>query len=217
MPADGGLEMLTREFYLKDANVVALELLGKLLVHKTAEGITSGIIVEVESYIGPKDKGSHAYLNKRTARTEIQFGVGGYAYIYTIYGLHSCFNIVTNVEEKPEVVLIRAIEPVDGIELMKQRRKTEKCQILCNGPGKLCEAMDITKKQYGFDLCSSQLYVEPYLDIDKSKIMVSPRINIDYAEECKEYMWRYFIKNNPFVSPVAAKYKKQFQEMFSSF
>lgn len=201
--------MLTRNFYLRDANIVARELLGKLLVHETEEGIVSGIIVEVESYIGPEDKGSHAYLNRRTARTEIQFGLGGYAYIYTIYGLHSCFNVVANNEMKPEVVLVRALEPVDGIELMKARRKTNNQQILCNGPGKLCEAMGITKKQYGFDLCSSNLYIEPYLDIEKGQIMVSPRINIDYAEECREYMWRYFIKDNAFVSPVAAKYKRQ--------
>ena len=201
--------MLTRNFYLRDANIVARELLGKLLVHKTEEGTTSGIIVEVESYIGPEDKGSHAYLNKRTVRTEIQFGLGGYTYIYTIYGLHSCFNVVANKEMKPEVVLVRALEPVDGIELMKIRRRTESQKLLCNGPGKLCEAMGITKKQYGYDLCSSVLFIEPYLNIEKNQIMVSPRINIDYDEECKEYMWRYFIKNNAYVSAVAPKYKKQ--------
>jgi len=112
---------------LRDANAVAPELLGKLLVHRSVAGVTSGIIVEVESYIGPFDKGAHSYLNRRTERTEIQFGLGGYAYIYAIYGMHFCFNIVTNIKEKPEVVLVRALEPVEGLELMRQRRNTINC------------------------------------------------------------------------------------------
>ena len=149
--------MLEREFYQRDANETAQDLLGKLLVHKTAEGIPGGVIVEVESYIGPDDKGSHAYLNKRTERTEIQYGPGGFAYVYSIYGMHYCFNVVTNRTEKPEVVLVRAIEPIMGIELMQKRRKTDNIRNLCNGPGKLCQAMTITKEQYGYDLCSSEL------------------------------------------------------------
>lgn len=206
MPKNDRIVPLTREFYLRDANVVAPELLGKKLVHHSDEGVTSGIIVEVESYIGPYDKGSHAYQNKRTDRTEIQFGPGGYAYIYAIYGMYFCFNVVTNINEKPEVVLVRALEPVDGIELMQQRRSTKKHSDLCNGPGKLCMAMGITKKQYGFDLCNSELYLEPFVYVEKSSIMVSPRINIDYAGECKDYLWRYYIKDNPHVSKVKKRY-----------
>ena len=209
--------VLTREFYLREANTVAPELLGKLLVHKTDQGITAGMIVEVESYIGPEDKGSHAYLNKRTERTEIQYGQGGYAYIYSIYGLHFCFNVVTNKETKPEVVLVRALEPVQGIEIMRERRGTEKIRDLCNGPGKLCQAMAITKEQYGCDLCSSEIYLEPYLELNDSQIMTSPRINIDYAEECKDYMWRYFIKDNQYVSKVAKKYRVDLQKNKSTF
>lgn len=200
---------MEREFYLRDANSVAPELLGKLLVHNTPEGITSGMIVEVESYIGPDDKGAHSYLNKRTQRTEIQYGSGGYAYIYTIYGMYSCFNVVVNTEMKPEVVLVRALEPVDGIDLMERRRKTKSRVLLCNGPGKLCAAMGITKGQYGIDLCGTELYIKPYLKTDKTQIMVSPRINIDYAEECKDFLWRYFIKDNLYVSNIAKKYKEQ--------
>lgn len=190
-------------------NAVAPELLGKRLVHCSDKGVTSGIIVEVESYVGPYDKGSHAYQNKRTDRTEIQFGLGGYAYVYAIYGMHFCFNVVTNINEKPEVVLVRALEPVDGIELMQQRRNTKELFDLCNGPGKLCRAMDITKKQYGFDLCNSKLYIEPFLCVEKSQIMVSPRINIDYAGECKDYLWRYYIKDNLYVSKVEKRYRAQ--------
>lgn len=209
MPTNEKITMLTRDFYLRDANVIAPELLGKLLVHRSAEGVTSGMIVEVESYIGPVDKGAHSYSNKRTDRTEIQFGLGGYAYIYAIYGMHSCFNVVTNIKDKPEVVLVRALEPVDGVELMQQRRNTKSCIDLCNGPGKLCKAMGITKKQYGCDLCGSELYLEPLQHIERNCIMVSPRINIDYAEECKDYLWRYFIKDNPYVSKVVKRYRCQ--------
>ncbi|MBQ2888481.1 MAG: DNA-3-methyladenine glycosylase [Firmicutes bacterium] len=198
-----------RDFYLRDANTVAPELLGKLLVHNSSQGVTSGIIVEVESYIGPHDKGAHSYLNKRTKRTEIQFGLGGYAYIYAIYGMHLCFNVVVNICDKPEVVLIRALEPVDGIELMRQRRNIVDRVELCNGPGKLCKSMGITIEHYGYDLCKSELYIEPLQHIDKTDIMVSPRINIDYADECKDYLWRYFIKDNPYISRVAGRYKKQ--------
>lgn len=117
--------MMMRDFYMRDVNTVAPELLGKLLVHETLEGIASGMIVEVESYAGPDDKGAHSYGNRRTERTEIQYGAGGFAYIFTIYGMYDCFNVVVNMPMRPEAILVRALEPVDGIELMKQRRKTE--------------------------------------------------------------------------------------------
>lgn len=207
MPSHYNLEPLARGFYLRDANQVAPELLGKLLVHRSAAGVTAGMIVEVESYSGLFDKGAHSYANKRTERTEIQFGPGGFAYIYAIYGMHYCFNVVTNRAEIPEVVLIRALEPVDGLELMHERRHTENDIDLCNGPGKLCQAMGITKAQYGRDLCGGELFLAPLRHIDKSQIMVSPRINIDYAEECKDYLWRYFLQDNRYVSKVAKRYR----------
>lgn len=200
------MKILLREFYLRNANDLAIKLLGKKLVHDTEEGKTSGIITEVEAYVGPNDRGSHAYLNKRTPRTEIQFGIGGFAYIYTIYGMHSCFNVVANTNEKPEVVLIRALKPLDGIELMQERRGTKCNNNLCNGPGKLCQSLGITKSQYGFDLCSSELRIEDFIDINSDEIMVSPRINIDYAGESKDLLWRYFIKDSKYVSKVPKKY-----------
>lgn len=198
--------MLERNFYLRGANSVAPDLLGKLLVHETKEGLTSGIIVEVESYIGANDKGSHAYLNKRTPRTEIQFGLGGYAYIYMIYGMHYCFNVVTNKVNVPEVVLVRALEPVDGIDLMRIRRNTHNIVQLCNGPGKLCSALGISRVNYGDDLCGNTLYIEECLTISKMNIAISPRINIDYADDDAALLWRYFIKDNKFVSKVAKRY-----------
>lgn len=201
------VKMLKRDFYLRDANSVAPDLLGKILVHKTKAGLTSGMIVEVESYMGPIDKGAHSYLNKRTARTEVQFGPGGFAYIYSIYGMHCCFNVVTNVINKPEVVLVRALEPIEGIDLMMKRRDTQNVVELCNGPGKLCAALDITKDCYAFDLCGEELYIDEYSDVSAADIGVSPRINIDYADEYADCLWRYYIRDNKYVSKVARRYK----------
>lgn len=199
---------LARDFYLRDVNTVAPELLGKLLVHRSPEGVTAGKIVEVEAYAGACDKGSHSYPNKRTPRTEIQFGPGGFAYVYAIYGMHWCFNIVVGEREQPNVVFVRALEPVVGIELMQKRRGAANRLELCSGPGKLCRAMGITKKEYGLDLCASELYLTPCAQIEQDRIMTSPRINIDYAEECKDYLWRYFIKDDPYVSKVAKRYRE---------
>ena len=199
--------ILQREFYLRNANLVAPDLLGKLLVHRSQEGITSGFIVEVEAYMGYNDKGAHTYLNKRTPRTEIQFGLGGYAYIYLIYGMYSCFNVVANERDKPEAVLVRALEPFEGINLMQKRRNKNDLIELCNGPGKLCTALNITRENYGADLCGDNLYIEDRPKIPNEKISVSPRINIDYAEECKDYFWRYYINDNCYVSKVPQRYK----------
>lgn len=198
--------MLKRDFYLRGANIVAPELLGKLLVHKTKEGLTSGIIVETEAYVGSSDKGAHSYPNKRTPRTEIQFGEGGFAYVYSIYGMHCCFNVVTNKKDIPEAVLVRALEPGDGIELMMKRRDMQDAVQLCNGPGKLCCALDISRANYGDDLCGDELFIEEHLTIPPQNICVSPRINIDYAGDDAALLWRYFIKDNRFVSKVAKKY-----------
>ena len=134
-----------RDFYIGNTLEIAEDILGKTLVHVTEEGVTKGKIVEVEVYMGTNDKASHSYNNLCSERTKIQYGNGGYAYIFTIYGMHNCMNIVTNKPGVPESLLIRALEPVDGIALMKKRRKTDKIKLLCNGPGKLCQAMGITK------------------------------------------------------------------------
>ena len=198
---------LNRSFYLRDANTVARELLGKRLVHVTEAGRTAGIIVETEAYIGSWDKGAHSYPMKRTPRTQIQFGAGGYAYVYGIYGMHCCFNVVTNREGSPEVALIRALEPVAGLDLMQLRRETEEKQNLCSGPGKLCQAMDITKLQYGMDLTGSELFLTEGRMVADREISVSPRIHIDYAEECADLPWRYLIADSPFVSKVPARYR----------
>lgn len=199
--------MLDREFYLRPAVQVAPELLGKLLVHKTAEGIAAGMIVETEAYVGPDDDGAHSFGGRRTERTRIQYGVGGFAYVFGIYGMHWCFNAVTNGENKPEVVLIRALEPVQGLGLMEKRRGTDKPEALCSGPGKLCAALGITKAQYGLDLCAGPLYISEYRDIPAEEILLSPRVNIDYAETCRDKLWRYSIKGSRCVSKVPKRYE----------
>ncbi|MEY8423591.1 DNA-3-methyladenine glycosylase [Lachnospiraceae bacterium 38-14] len=191
---------LAREFYNRDVLLVAEEILGKTLVHVTKEGTAKGKIVEVEAYNGLCDKAAHSYKNLRSKRTEIQFGQGGYAYVYLIYGMYHCMNIVTNRENLPEVLLLRALEPFEGIDLMKARRKTDKIKNLCSGPGKLCQAMGITKDNYGEDLCGDSFYLEDTPALKPEEIDRTKRINIDYAQEAKDFLWRFSIKGNSFVS-----------------
>lgn len=201
--------VLPREFYSRGANIAARELLGKLLVHRSPEGVCAGMIVETEAYVGPEDDGAHSFGGRRTERTEIQFGPGGYAYVFGIYGMHWCFNAVCAEVDKPEVVLVRALEPVAGIDLMERRRGTAKFNGLCNGPGKLCAALGITKAQYGLDLCGERLFICDYRQIDQRDVRTSPRINIDYAENYKDCPWRYFIAGNACVSKVPKKYRTE--------
>lgn len=193
------MKKLCREFYLRDACSVAYDLIGKILVHEENRGTTSGIIIETEAYKGPEDKAAHSFGGRRTARTEMMFHEGGRAYIYMLYGMYYCFNITANIEGKPEAVLIRAVEPLLGIDIMKARRKTDSMKNLCSGPGKLCIAMNITKELYGIDLCGNELYV-----IDDGRpapiVKTSPRINIDYAEEYRNVLWRYYAEGNRFLS-----------------
>jgi DNA-3-methyladenine glycosylase len=196
---------LKREFYERNTLLVASELLGKSIVHTTEEGTVAGKIVEVEAYIGPDDAAAHTFKGLRSNRTEVAFGPGGHAYVYLIYGMYYCFNIVTNVSGKPEVVLVRALEPIDGLELMKKRRNTEKVNNLCSGPGKLCAAMGISREHNAADLCGDSLYLLDSPKISEKDIVTTPRINIDYAGEAITYPWRYIIKDNKFISK---KYKE---------
>lgn len=178
---------------------VARDLIGKQLVHRSPAGTTKGIIVEAEAYIGPEDAASHAYRALRTDRTAIQYGIGGYSYIYTIYGLHTCMNVVANKKDCPEVVLIRALQPTVGAELMRERRKKQSLVELCNGPGKLSQAMGITRDHYGVDLCGEELFIETVDDIVPT-VSATQRINIDYAGEAAFYPWRFIFRKNKFIS-----------------
>lgn len=192
--------MLPSSFYVRPATVVAKDLLGKLLVHKSPEGTTAGMIVETEAYMGAVDKACHAWQN-RSPRTEIMYHRGGVAYVYLIYGMYYCFNVVTGPEGAGDAVLIRAVEPVQGINLMQKRRGAQTSVLnLCRGPGKLCQALGITKAEYGADLRSGMLTVEPYLCITEAQLGISSRINIAYAEEARDFPWRFFLKGNIYVS-----------------
>ena len=195
--------ILKRKFYERETLTVATELLGKLLVHETKEGVTAGMIVETEAYLGPEDKASHAYGGLRTKRTEVQYGPKGHAYIYFVYGMHYCFNVTSGqILGKPEAILVRALEPVSGIEIMKERRALSKGRAinLTSGPGKLCMAMGMSTKQNGADLCTPPLHIDEREKIRKSEIAQTTRINVDYADEWKSTPWRFFVKNNEYVS-----------------
>jgi len=199
---------LERQFYERDAREVSKDLLGKVLVHVVDGKVLKGKIVETEAYIGDIDKACHAYNGKRTLRVEPLYGKAGVAYIYLIYGMYHCFNIVTEKEGIAQAVLIRAVEPVEGIEEMCRLRfkkdfdSLKKSQIknLTSGPGKLCIALDLTRENNKQDLCEGNLYVEPMDGKEEFKIVEDKRIGIDYAEEAKDFLWRYYIKDNPYVS-----------------
>jgi len=203
------MKKLGRDFYLRDTLIVAKDLLGKQLVHETQGFRLTGRIVETEAYIGPEDKGSHSYGGKRTSRNEAMYHIGGTAYVYLIYGMYYCFNVVTEQVDVPAAVLIRAVEPLEGEDAMSKLRYGTNFSSLssrhktgmCNGPGKLCMAMGIGKAENGLDLSRSKLYVRDAQN-EPFNIKTSPRINIDYAEEYADKPWRFFVEGSKYVSKI---------------
>ena len=188
-------KILPRKFYNRSTLKVAKELLGKyLVVPKNGEKL-SGKIVETEAYIGLNDPASHVHRGM-TERNKVMFGNPGYAYVYLTYGMYHCLNFVTERNGYPAAVLIRALEPEQGIETMQQRRKKEKFEDLTNGPGKLCLAMGIDRSLCGADFCSEVIYVEDRGE-STGKIVSTNRIGVD---EGKEKKWRFYIKESGFVS-----------------
>lgn len=206
---------LTRDFYARETLQVAKELLGKLLVHEINGVKIKGRIVETEAYIGSIDKACHAFGGKRTPRTEPLYGKPGIAYVYFIYGMYHCFNVITKEEGAPEGVLIRAVEPIEGLEEMSKKRlgksfkELTKTQIknLTSGPSKLCIAFNIDKECNKQDLCTSDLYIEEPEEIDRFEIIETKRVGIEYAEEAKDFLWRFYIKDNPWVSVKIKSYR----------
>lgn len=212
-----GVIMITvfgRDFYNTNSIVLAKALLGKILIHEQEDIKLMAKIVETEAYMGPSDKAAHSYKNRRTERNEVMYGHPGFAYVYFIYGMYYCMNVVANCPEVPEAVLIRAVEPVNGLEAMSMNRYGKRLSELIdrekinltNGPGKLCMALNITRKDNGEDLCNSKLYIAEEISdsgekaIEDSNIISTKRINIDYAEEAADYPWRFYIKGNKYVS-----------------
>jgi DNA-3-methyladenine glycosylase len=196
---------LKREFYTRPLITVAKELLGKILVlppSQTSQTFLAGKIVEVEAYDGSVDQAAHTFIG-RTKRNEIMFRQGGYLYVYFTYGVHFCSNVVTGKEGQGTAVLIRAIEPVFGIEEMIINRfgrdlKNEKEKLnLTNGPGKICQAFKINRDHYGADLTGNEIFIINQSPLDNKKIIVTKRIGISKSVNLP---WRFYIKDNPWVS-----------------
>jgi DNA-3-methyladenine glycosylase len=193
-------EKLTRDFFIRDTKKVAKELLGKYLVRRTKSGDMVGKIIEVEAYLGPKDKASHSYNYKKTKRTEIMYEKPGTIYVYLIYGMYYCLNVITEPEGMPTAVLIRQLFPIEGIKQIienRKRRVRKNFKNLVDGPGKLCMALNISKNEFnGKDCCSDEsnlffIHGEKVIDED---IVANKRIGIAYAEEDKERLLRFGLK-----------------------
>jgi len=197
------MKKLPISFY-QDKNVVkiAIELLGKILVTNWNGIITSGRIVECEAYAGIIDKASHASGGRRTARNEVMYGEGGYAYVYLCYGIHHLFNVVTNSVDEPHAVLIRALDPIEGIEEMLLRtNKKKRDNTLTKGPGNVSKALEIFTKHSGMSLLGNKLFIaDDGWEFSKKEIVASPRIGVDYAGSDALLPYRFFVKGNPFVS-----------------
>lgn len=193
---------LPAAFYTR-ADVVALarRLLGTRLVVPARDGRrVAGIIVETEAYQGPEDRASHAYAGRRTRRTETMYARGGTAYVYFVYGMYHQFNVVTNVADVPHAVLVRALEPVEGLDLMRRRRGAEPDRNLTSGPGKLCIALGIDRRLDGADLRGERIWLEAGRRVAPAAIAAGPRVGIDYAREWAARPWRFWLRGNPFVS-----------------
>lgn len=189
------------DFYQRDDVVkIARDLLGKILYTRVNGLVTGGMIVETEAYSW-RERGCHAFGAKLTGRTSVMFKGGGHAYVYLCYGMHHLFNIVTNVEGIAEAVLVRALEPVEGIDIMKRRRGPSNAQMhLTSGPGKLTKSLGIDRTWNGKLLISSDIWIEEMGPVSKSMIETTKRIGIDYAGEDARLPWRFLIKGNPWVS-----------------
>lgn len=191
---------IQKNFFLVDGITLAKKLLGKILVRKIDGKILKARIVETEAYMGPLDKAAHSYQNRRTKRTEPMFLEGGHIYIYFIYGMYYCFNITANTKDIPEAVLIRAVEPLENKEYMKELRGVKKDKDISNGPGKLTKALKIDKSINTLDLTdNNEIWLEDD-DYKVKKIIEAERIGINYAEEYIHKPWRFYISDNSYVS-----------------
>jgi DNA-3-methyladenine glycosylase len=191
---------LQRDFFSRDTIIVAKDLIGKFLIRAESDYRMIGKITEVEAYLGPNDKASHSYNFRKSKRTKVMYEKPGTLYVYLVYGMYYCLNVITEQEGIPCAVLIRKLYPIDGIEIMKERRKIKigkNFKNLMDGPGKLCMAMDITKEKFnGIDSCSNKakLYFSVGKKMNKHDIFIGKRIGIDYAEEDREKLLRFWIE-----------------------
>ena len=194
------MDKLARDFYQRSTLTVARELLGKRLVRVVDGQRLLGLIVEVEAYIGEDDAACHAACG-RTPRNEAMYGPPGHAYVYFIYGMHHCLNAATEEEGFPAAVLIRALEPLEGLEIMRRYRPARSDKELTNGPAKLCQAMAIDRSFNGVALCTSKdLFIEEWPMVAPEEIGTSPRIGIKADEVAMSVPWRFYLQGNAFVS-----------------
>ena len=197
------MSKLNKSFYCSNNILdIAQSLLGKILYTNFSNKLTGGMIVEVEAYLGATDKACHSYNNKRTKRTEAMFESGGISYVYLCYGMHYLFNVVVGEKNNPCAILIRAIEPIDGIKIMLKRRNfTQLKNNLTNGPGKLTRSLGITNKFNKQSLIDTLVWIEDQnIKIMKKDILSSSRIGVDYAGQDAKLPYRFYIKNNQWVS-----------------
>jgi DNA-3-methyladenine glycosylase len=194
------MKRLSRAFYARDTLIVAHELLGQRLVRLLDGQRIAGRIVEVEAYIGEEDKACHAAPG-RTARNVMMYGPAGHAYVYFIYGMHHCFNVVTEREGFPAAVLVRALEPEEGIEVMRAHRGRRDGVELTNGPAKLCYALGIDRALNGVDLVTSaQLWIEQDVAIEQGQVATGPRVGVRGDERALKVAWRFWLRTSPYIS-----------------
>lgn len=193
---------LPRRFYCQPTLRVARALLGQILVHEAPDGLSAGRIVEVEAYRGPRDRAAHSRGGHRSPRNEVMYGPPGHAYVYFVYGMHHCVNVVTQPRDVPEAVLIRALEPVAGLDLMRRRRSlpTAPTWRLCRGPGALCAALGITRAANGADLVHGRLRIVAAAAVPRRDIRRTPRIGVAYAGPHAAFRWRFLVAPSRAVS-----------------
>ena len=198
--------MLPQDFYDRPTELVARDLLGAILECRSAEGVVSGRIVETEAYVGEDDLACHAAAG-RTARTDPLYGAPGIAYVYFIYGMYWCFNAVTRAAGEPSAVLVRALEPMGGIELMRERRgrRSRRDTELTNGPGKLCQALGIDGQFNRNPLQTPPLVIRRGIEVPRQAVTVTPRVGIT---RCADWPLRWFISDSPYVSKTPANFTR---------
>ncbi|MFJ7752586.1 DNA-3-methyladenine glycosylase [Peribacillus muralis] len=194
--------ILPVDFYEQPTLELAKSLLGCLLVKKTADGTASGFIVETEAYMGPLDRAAHSFGNRRTKRTEVMYGMSGLIYTYVMH-THTLVNVVSGGVDNPEAVLIRAVEPYSGLELMQERRGIADIRKWTDGPGKLTKALGITMEDYGQSFTAPTLYLAA--GKQPEHISSGPRIGIDNTGEAKDYPWRFWVTGSPYISRTIKK------------
>ncbi len=198
--------VLPRSFYQRDALRLARALLGKTLEHRSPEGRVAGRIVEVEAYRGPADLAAHTAGGRRTPRNEVMWGEAGHLYVYFIYGLHFCANVVAGRPGVPEAVLLRALEPLEGLDLVRARRGAGvRDRDLLRGPANLCRGMGIDRSANGADLVRGPIVLIDAPQVPARQVVRAPRVGVEYAGSWAEMPWRLLVAGSPFVSKPPAR------------